>query len=90
MLREDLEKAGVEYLDEQSRYADFHSLRHTFISNLAMSGVHPKIAQSLARHSDINLTMNRYTHVLLETQSDALEGLPELASMKIEAVKHAT
>jgi hypothetical protein len=44
-----------------------------------MSGVHPKIAQSLARHSDINLTMNRYTHILLETQSDALKGLPVLA-----------
>ena len=44
-----------------------------------MSGVHPKIAQSLARHSDINLTMNRYTHILLETQSEALKALPVLA-----------
>jgi len=80
MLREDLEAAGIDYRDEQGRYADFHALRHTFLTNLAMSGVHPKIAQSLARHSDINLTMNRYTHILLETQSDALKALPNLGS----------
>jgi integrase len=42
---------------------DFHSLRHTFGSLLASSGVHPKITQKLMRHSDINLTMNIYTHV---------------------------
>jgi integrase len=51
-----------------------------------MSGVHPKVAQSLARHSDINLTMNRYTHILLETQSDALKTLPNL----VNASKMAT
>ena len=81
MLRDDLEAAGIEYVDEQGRYADFHALRHTFLTNLAMSGVHPKIAQSLARHSDINLTMNRYTHVRLQTQSDALKALPEVGEM---------
>jgi integrase len=86
MLRQDLETAGIDYVDENGRYADFHSLRHTFLTNLAMSGVHPKIAQSLARHSDINLTMNRYTHILLETQSDALKVLPELNGDVQEAV----
>jgi len=80
MLRRDLEKAGISYEDAQGRFADFHSLRHTFISNLAMSGIHPRVAQSLARHSDINLTMTRYSHVLLETQREALKGLPELGS----------
>jgi integrase len=78
MLREDLKKAKIDYVDAQGRYVDFHALRHTFLTNLAMSGVHPKVAQSLARHSDINLTMNRYTHILLETQSDALKALPDL------------
>jgi len=81
MLREDLKTAEIDYVDNQGRYADFHSLRHTFISNLAQSGVHPKIAQSLARHSDINLTMNRYTHVLLESQCDALKSLPDFAEL---------
>jgi integrase len=80
MLREDLKVAKIDYVDEQGRYVDFHALRHTFLTNLAMSGVHPKVAQSLARHSDINLTMNRYTHILLETQSDALKALPNLVN----------
>jgi integrase len=44
--------------NEQSHVVDFDSLRMTFITNLTRSGVAPKTAQMLARHSDINLTMN--------------------------------
>ncbi len=40
-----------------------HALRHTFISNLARAGIHPKTAQALARHSTITLTLDRYSHV---------------------------
>jgi integrase len=56
----------------------FYSMRHTFISNLARSGVSPKIAQSLARHSTIGLTMNTYTHIGLYDERAALDSLPEL------------
>jgi hypothetical protein len=46
------EKSSVlAYRDEAGRVFDFHSLRHQYISNLAAAGVHPKIAQTLARHS---------------------------------------
>ncbi len=55
---------------------DFHALRHTFITNLAESGVHPKLAKELARHSTITLTMDRYAHVGLVDISAALESLP--------------
>jgi integrase/recombinase XerD len=65
MLRTDMEKAEVEGLD-------FHSLRTTFITNLARSGVHPKTAQELARHSDINLTMNYYTKLKRDELAAAL------------------
>ncbi len=54
------------------------ALRKTFITNLSKSGVSPKMARSLARHSDINLTMNVYTDVVLEDQAVAVELLPEL------------
>ena len=57
---------------------DFHALRHSFISSLAQSGVHPSVCQRLARHSDINLTMNKYTHVVLESKTEALNTLPDL------------
>ena len=59
--------------------ADFHALRHTFISMLASSGVHPKVAQQLARHSTITLTMDRYSHARLVDLNSAVENLPSLA-----------
>lgn len=57
---------------------DFHSLRHTFGSLLAASGVHPKIAQELMRHSNINLTMGIYTHAQTSQVEAAVNGLPDL------------
>ncbi len=65
--------------DDADRVADFHSLRHTFITNLARGGVHPKEAQALARHSTITLTMDRYSHVTRRTLGKALDALPDLS-----------
>ena len=63
MLKADLKRAGVVYKTEAG-YADFHALRHSFISNLVRSGANPRVAMALARHSTIDLTINRYSHVL--------------------------
>ncbi|KKM14904.1 hypothetical protein LCGC14_1701440, partial [marine sediment metagenome] len=79
MIRMDLEAAGVPYQDAAGRYADAHSLRHTFLSNLARAGVHPKTAQTLARHSTIGLTMNVYTHTVIGDLAAAVENLPPVA-----------
>lgn len=87
MVKEDLEAVGIPYKDARGRYADFHSLRHTFVTNLAKSGVHPKTAQALARHSDINLTMSVYTHTVLDDQATALEGLPDLTTPEADEAK---
>jgi hypothetical protein len=78
MFQADVRETGIVYRDDEGRVADFHSLRHTFISNLARSGVHPKTAQALARHSTITLTMDRYSHSLIGEQADALKDLPDL------------
>src|SRR5207248_10508863 len=78
MLRIDLEAAGIPFADAEGRVADFHSLRHSYITLLQRSGVHPKLAQELARHSDIRLTMNVYTHAHLHDLAGAVEGLPSL------------
>jgi len=80
MFKADLEAAGIAYVDAAGHVADFHSLRHSFISMLAAGGVHPKLAQTLARHSDINLTMSRYSHTVLSDEADALSVLPSLPS----------
>jgi integrase len=59
-IRKDEEAAGVVY-KTSGGYADFHSLRHLFITSLFRVGVHPRTAQVLARHSTIQLTMAVYT-----------------------------
>ncbi len=79
MFREDLKSAGIPEQDASDRFADFHALRHSFISNLAAGGVHPKTAQALARHSTITLTMDRYTHRQTGGEVEALAVLPDLS-----------
>ena len=64
--------------------ADFHSLRHTFGTLLAESGVHPKVAMDLMRHSDINLTLALYTHSNDDRQAAAIDGLPDFETVKEE------
>jgi len=64
------------YSNHDGLYADFHSLRHLFITNLERAGIRPKMAQTLARHSDIRLTLGVYTHVELHDQTAAIESLP--------------
>lgn len=76
MLRVDLEAAGIDYRDASGRVVDFHALRHSYISALARSNAPVKIVQSLARHSNVNLTMSVYAHVALYDQKSALEALP--------------
>jgi integrase/recombinase XerD len=66
------------YRDHQDRVADFHSLRHTFVTRLVRSGAKPKEAQTLARHSTITLTIDRYAHTTLHDVSAAIHALPPI------------
>ena len=79
----------LSYRDCAGRVIDFHSLRHTFVSNLVSGGVHPKTAQRLARHSTIGLTMDRYAHIQGAGDMIAALGvLPDLsASVRGAAVE---
>ena len=70
------------YKNFDGRYADFHSLRHTFVTNLGKAKVSPKTAQTLARHSDISLTMKIYTHIDQEDQIEAINALPSIPGVK--------
>src|SRR5262249_29915576 len=69
------------YNDPDGRYADFHALRHTFITNMVKSGIAPKAAQCLARHSTIDLTMNIYTSLTVHDQASALTCLPPVPAI---------
>ena len=75
------ERARSDFLEPKTEagVVDFHALRHSFITNLARGGVHPKTAQDLARHSDINLTLGFYTHTLVSERAEALNVLPDYA-----------
>lgn len=57
-----IKKAGLTYRNEMGDI-DFHSLRHTFGTLLTINGVPQREIQFLMRHSDANLTANRYTDV---------------------------
>ena len=80
MIRAGLADASIDYTDEAGRYWDFHSLKHTTGSWLAANGVHPKVAQAILRHSDINLTVSRYTHIFREQEAAAVAKLPDLSA----------
>jgi integrase len=82
MLRQDLTAAGIPYQDDAGRYFDFHAMRGQLISLLAASGVHPKVAQVLARHSTITLTMDYYTHLDVLDVTGALDKLPGVTRLK--------
>ena len=79
MIQADLKDAGIPYVDDAGRFRDFHALRHTTGSWLAAKGVHPKVAQAIMRHSDINLTVSRYTHTLKGQEAQAIRSLPDLS-----------
>jgi len=81
MLEADLAEADIPYVLD-GLYFDFHALRHQTGTLLAASGVHPKIAQKIMRHSDINLTLSRYTHTLTGQEADAVASLPDLSSLQ--------
>ena len=83
MVAADCGVAGIEYVDEAGRYADFHALRHTCGTLLAAAGVHPKTCQEIMRHSDIRLTMDFYTHYMTGAGKAAIESLPDLGKKKL-------
>lgn len=72
MLRHDLAAAGIPFKTSDG-VVDFHALRATYITLLVQSGVDPKRVQTLARHSTITLTMDKYCKTRAEDIRDALE-----------------
>lgn len=85
MIQLDLDVAGVPYKVEGPdgpEFADFHALRHTYITMLSRSGVTAKQAQELARHSDIRLTLGTYTQAGL---GDLGEAVNQVALPNAEA-----
>jgi len=64
---------------------DFHALWHTCGAWLAMSGVHPKVVQTVMRHSTITLTMDTYGNLFPGQEAEAV-GKPGLLLGCVDAV----
>ncbi len=77
MMAPDLQAAGIPYKTADG-VVDLHALRHSFITGLARAGVPPQIAQRLARHSDVRLTLGVYSHLGLVDLAGAIAKLPGL------------
>ena len=76
--RSDLVAAGIDCKSNSFDRLDFHSLRHTFCTRLAQSGVSPQVAKAAMRHSDIALTTNIYTDAGQLSVGSEVLGLPSL------------
>lgn len=55
-----------------------HELRHTYLTLLAINGVHPKIMQELAGHYSSQITMDIYTHVNMDSKRDAVDAVSKV------------
>jgi integrase len=79
-FKADLEAAGIDYRDQRGNKTDFHALRTTYCTLMVSTGVAPRVAQELMRHSDIKLTMKNYTDISLLPTAGAIRGLPNFAT----------
>ena len=78
--RQRTDSSFLAYRDAAGRVADFHALRHTYVSRLVKSGANVRVAQELARHSTPILTLGRYAHVEIIDQTKALAALPSIGT----------
>jgi integrase len=57
-----------------------HDLRHTCATLLLSRSVHPKIVQELLGHATIAITLDTYSHVLPNMQSEATHAMESILS----------
>lgn len=74
-FKADMERGGVPYKDARGRTADFHSLRRSTGTMLAVANVPPKEAQSYMRHSDIRLTLQVYADAGVVGMGNAVDAM---------------
>ena len=55
-----------------------HDLRHSNATALIQAGVNPRVVQQRLGLSDVNITLNTYTHVLPEMDMEAAQKLDSI------------
>ncbi|MHC4665703.1 MAG: hypothetical protein ACYS9T_07070 [Planctomycetota bacterium] len=71
MLKADLAKAGIPYLDDAGRKADFHCLRHTLATALDQTRASLKERMAIMRHSDKSNLTFRHLYARASAQLEA-------------------
>ena len=89
-FRADLKAADIEERNQLGQVVVFHSLRHTFITNLNRAGVAPRAAMELAGHSHMSLTMNVYTDANLLPLVSSVQKLPHFCGALPQMLPQAT
>jgi hypothetical protein len=56
----------------------FHDLRHSAATLLLELGIHPKVVSKMLGHSQIDITLDPYSHVTATMQQQAVAALDDL------------
>ena len=59
-------------------HRSFHSIRHSYATRLFELDIPIKTVQSLMGHSDMDTTMNIYTHVMQDKKMEIIDKLNNL------------
>ena len=65
-----LKKAGV-------GHKTFHALRHTFATRALEAGTPPKVVSEILGHSSVQITLDTYSHVSQELQSNFMQRIAD-------------
>ena len=77
LLRFDLARAKIDYVDASGRFFDFHALRGMLATLADAAGVTPRVVQKLMRHSTLELT-GKYTRPRVVDVNAAALAVPSL------------
>lgn len=87
MIAFDLGRAGIAERDANGHVADFHALRHTFISRVVRTGATVTEAQMLARHSSPVMTFGLYAHATAPELARVVARMPREQGMSNDSPK---
>lgn len=59
-------------------YIRFYDLRHTCASLLVAQDVHPRLIMDQLGHSDINITMTTYSHIMQSSRQETAKKMNDL------------
>lgn len=69
-----LDKSWIYFLKRCGiQHKKFHALRHTYATKQFENGIQPLVVSKLLGHSNIEITLNTYTHVLKKEKHKAID-----------------